>query len=296
MINFRYAATLTKAGDEVDGRIPITIQANHPSRDRQNDLILSDAFDDDCRREFLHDGVIDYDHISMLGETPDVRAMAIIGQPEDFYLKENIPICEGFLFRGNPYVDNTILPALKAQSKVFGASVGGKILKKSLYVDPLSKAKGNDVGKVRLKHIAITPLQKAVHQNTSVTLRKSESGEEEYFFNDFDDLLKSIQSTEFLNKALTAGASTGIAGMTGGQVLQSQSLEGVGKKRKRDLAMVIPFAIQDVQNGYVRGNSNDFKSYFMRKGLTEDEAKELTVLVATNSHKIVKSCPEFVDS
>jgi hypothetical protein len=296
--NFSFPANMVKSGEEVEGRIPIKIIPSAPTFDRQNDKILLRAFDEDCIKGFLFDGILDYDHKSMLGKTDLEKAQAHIGEPEKLYVdkEKGLPVCEGFLFKGNPYVDNVILPALNSKSKVFGASLGGKIMKKSSVVDKISKKEKNVISKISLKHIAITPLQKAVHQGTTVQLKKSGSDDFEFSFSNFDTFLKSFESPEGLSKALEAGNATDSVGMSGGQVLQNQSLEGDGKDRKKKkkkidkikLKSAMPFIIDAVANRLIKGGYNDFKKYFMQRGFNNDEAEETTKLIAKKRAEIVK--------
>ena len=288
--SYSFPADILKAGEEKNGRIPITIIPSSPTKDRVNDKILLKAFDDSCIKSYLNDGIIDYDHLSFLGETPEIRARAIIGEPENFFIdkKRNVPVCEGFLFKGNPFVDDSIMPALEAKSKVFGASLGGKVLLKSSGIDPNTQSKLNTISKISLKHIAITPLQKAVHQGTSVRLRKSADSspdEMDLIFSTFEDFVKSFEDGEYLQKALEAGAATDMVAMTGGQILQNQSLEGDALHR---IKTVLPFIIEAIISGLVSGRYEDFVRYLTARGLSPEEADRCATLIATNSASIVK--------
>jgi len=292
---FSFPALIKKTGEETNGRIPVEIIPNKPTIDRVNDKILLKAFDDDCIKSFIYDGVIDYDHISILGSTPVERATAIIGEPQKLFIdsERGVPVCHGFLFKGNPYVDNAIMPALRNGSKIFGASLGGKILQKSSDVDKATKKKINSISKISLKHIAITPLQKAVHQETSVSLIKSFNGDENYEiqFSSYDEFLKSFSDVEFLNKALEAGSVTNIANLSGGQAVQMQSIEGDKKKKNVDYRKIrnaIPFIMDSLVSGNLKGNYSDYQKYFEDKGFNKEEAEEIIKLIATNSASIAK--------
>jgi len=286
--NFTYSATLSKAGKSKDGKIPVTIIPSLPTPDRVNDTIALKAFDEDCRVDFLKDGIIDYDHLSYRGKDPLIKAQAIIGKPLDLFVEKSIPYCDAFLFEKNPFVFGSILPAIETESGVFGASVGGSVLKSSLK-NPLNKSGGKNIMKVRLKHIAICPLQNAVHQGTMVTLKKSQSNEEIFQFNNFNDLMKSLESDELLDKALQAGSATDISGMTGGQVLQPQSLEGDIAKQisNSKIKTVMPFVLESIKTGMLKGGYDAFKKGLTQKGLTKSEADKLIRLIARNSVNIV---------
>lgn len=289
-LSYRFPAMLSKSGDEQDGRIPITIIPNQPTKDRQNDKILLKAFDQDCVEGFLHDGVIDYDHISVLGKSPIERARAIIGQPESLFVdvKKSVPVCEAFLFADNPYVKESVMPALKSGSKVFGASLGGRVLRKSAGTDDDDKSPLTVISKITLKHIAITPLQKAVHQGTVVQLRKSEEDEAaDMCFDTFESFIKSFEDADIMVKALEAGSLTDTAAMTGGQIIQAQSLEGSQPIDYAKIKAALPFLIEDMLSGRIMG----FKAFvesLVRKGFTETEAVKTVKLLASNGAKIVK--------
>ena len=142
--NFTYSATLSKAGKSKDGKIPVTIIPSLPTPDRENDTIALKAFDEDCRNEFLKDGIIDYDHLSYRGKDPLIKAQAIIGQPTNLFIEKSVPYCDAYLFEKNPFVAGSILPALETGSHTFGASVGGRVLKSSLK-DPINKSSGKNI-------------------------------------------------------------------------------------------------------------------------------------------------------
>lgn len=288
-VNFNFPVSIYKSGEESNNRIPIKIIPNAPTFDRVNDKIFLKAFDDDCIQDFLHDGMLDYDHLSVLSEDPIIKAQAHIGDPTNFYIdeKNNVPVCEGFLFKGNPFVDGSIMPALNAGSKNIAASLGGKILKKSSYEIPGTKMKKSFISKIRMKHIAITPLQRAVHQGTSVELKKSMDGtqEPEIFFNSFEDFAKSFQDAELLEKALVAGVTTDIANISGGQALQSQSLEGVNYNK---IENCLPFILEGIKFGLVKGRYDDWSEYLTLKGFSAKEAEETIKLLARNGAEIVK--------
>ena len=310
-LSYSFPATLLKSGEEKDGRIPITIIPNHPSIDRQKDKIILKAFDQDCIDGFLFDGVIDYDHQSLLAKSAIERAKAIIGEPERFYIdeKRSVPVCDGFLFKGNPYVDDVIMPALKAESKVFGASLGGRILQKSTETDVKTKSNTNVISKISLKHIAITPLQKAVHQKTTVMLRKSTCAHDgscgngscsgkcedkyELNFDSFDTFVKSFDDDELIQKALEAGAQTDSAKITGGQALQEQSLEGAKKKKKKvnndKIKKCMPNIIGDLLKGNIGPTFHHYERYLKSHyDFNDEEIVDIVTLLAMNGAKIVK--------
>jgi hypothetical protein len=217
-IRFEFKSNILKSSkSQDDKKYYISIIPNSPTKDTVNDLIELKAFEDkDCVNNFIKTGYLDYDHISVLGKDDFSKAQAIIGQPESLYVDrdKNVPVCEGFLFKGNPYVDNILIPALESGSSVFGASVGGKALIKSSEYDNKTNSKLNRISKILLRHVAICPLQKAVNQDTSV-MRKSDDGT--LIFEDYNEFYKSMNASVM---------TTDVSNMFGGQALQKQSLEG----------------------------------------------------------------------
>jgi len=286
-INYNYPATLIKSGKESNGRIPIEIVPSQPSIDRVNDKIVLKAFED-ARDSFLDEGIIDYDHQSVLGKSKLEKAQAIIGEPEDLYINLNkkIPICKAALFKGNVYVDTVIMPALENDGKVFGASVGGKVLRKSFETDPETKKEINKISKILLKHIAITPRQNAVHPETSVKLLKSFGEDFELILDNFDGFLKSFSDKDFLAKTLMAGSATNISNMSGGQVIQKQSLEGVNYGK---IKSALPFILDGLGNIFEKNKSfDDWEKYLIFRGFSKKEAMEIIRLLAENKAKIVE--------
>jgi len=309
-ISYTYPVNFRKSGEEKNGRIPIEIIPNEPTKDRVNDRILLKAFNNECIEAFLHDGYIDWDHKSILGKTELEKSEAIIGQPEELFIDNirQLPICNAFLFAKNPYVMKAILPALEAGSNVFGASVGGKILQKSIEEDPITKNKINNISKISLRHIAITKRQTAIHQNTLVSLRKSCSNNGQckegtkckncdckytYQFDSFNSFIKSFEDDSIL-KTLEAGTSTSIQGMSGGQNIQTQSLEGGIAKQTftgvsyEKLMRMLPSILRDL----VENNSmNDVKSYYnylIARGFNKPEALEIIRLLSNNKAQLIK--------
>jgi hypothetical protein len=284
---FSYSAKLEKSGKAKNGRIPITIVPNIPTVDRVNDLIITEAFLH-AKEGYLKDGVIDYDHQSVLAESHEEKAKAIIGQPEDLYVENSIPYCDAFLFENNPYVKNSIMPALEAGSTSFGASVGGKTLKSSEEIDIKTNKEIKKITRIKLNHIAITPLYKAVHQGSSVELRKSfgdENGDKTVHFKSFEDLIKSFENPNDMYKALTAGSQTDISNISGGQTLQSQSLEG-SPVRLDKMKGVLRVLLVDITAGKLKGSTEEYKKYLKGKGLNDKESKKMIELIALNTPKI----------
>jgi len=304
-LNYSYPANVfLNSEDEENNRLEITIIPNVPTKDRVNDIILLKAYDDECINEFLKSGYLDYDHQSVLGKTPLERAQARIGDPTNFFIdeKKKVPVIEGFLYKGNPYVDNILYPALKAKSNRISASVGGRALRKSITKDPITKEELNAISKLSLKHCAVTYLDKAIHPEASVTLKKSCSGDGkcksthhkckdcnksyELKFNSYDNFLKSLNDG-FVLKALTAGTATDISGLSGGQVLQRQSLEGTPVNLIK-IKKLIPSILSDLFTVMNVTEAKDYIIYLKHKGFNDAEAIRMVSLLAQNKSKIIK--------
>jgi len=290
-LNYYFPASLMKTGEEKEGRIPIRIIPNSPSIDRQNDKIILKAFSQTTIDDYLNTSkVIDYDHKSILGKNDLEKSKAIIGEAESLFVdsEKNIPICDGFLFKDNPFVSQAIYPALKSGSRVYGASIGGKILQKSVEEDPKTKKRLNVISKISLNHIAICPLNKAVNTDTTVSLRKSKNKEDILMFNNFDSFMKSFTDAEDLRKALIAGSATDISNLSGGQALQQQSLEG-SRVNLNKIKYTLPFILENV---LTKSNNlytvQDYMKYLVTKGFNEYEAIETISLLAKNGAKIVE--------
>lgn len=204
---------INKSQEETKQRIPIRIEASSPTVDKQKDLILTKAYTKPVIDEFLKVGIIDYDHRSIIGKTSEEKATAVIGEPTNFKIEKSkhndmeVPIIYGDLYKENAIVKNSLLPALKAGSTRWGASIGGNILKAREIIKSDDK-KYREISEIKINHCAITPTLKAVNNFTSVSMVKS-----------------AENFIEFM-KAITTGAETDITNITGGQALQGQSLEG----------------------------------------------------------------------
>lgn len=271
-------------GDSDDERrIPIRIVASEDTVDKVNDIIVSKAFEN-ARDSYLREGYIDYDHVSIRGKTPLEREEARIGEPTDLKVEKGVggtslPVCEGFLFKGNPYVDRCIYPALLAKSKIYGASVGGNILKKSDEWDTDRKAKVRKITDINLIHIAVTPMHKAIHPNTSVALMKALAEE---------DGIIEFASLGELAKALTAGVSTDIANIRGGQALQAQSLEG------EPVEAIWSKLLHGLAKGQVEPSFDGLTSWLVSNGLSLQKSRAVAIVAARNVDRLSNALKSII--
>lgn len=204
---------INKSKEETNQRIPIRIEASSPTVDKQKDLILLKAYTKPVIDEFLKFGIIDYDHRSIIGKTSEEKASAVIGEPTNFKIEKSkhhndmeVPVIYGDLYKENLIVKSSLLPALKAASTRWGASIGGNILKSKEIIKSDNKTY-REISEIKINHCAITPTLKAVNNFTSVSMVKS-----------------AENFIEFM-KAIVTGAETDITNITGGQALQRQSIE-----------------------------------------------------------------------
>ncbi len=85
-----------------------------------------------------------------------------------------------------------------------------------------------------------------------------------------------------------AGSETAIQNITGGQALQNQSLEGAKKIGNRKIVGAMPFVLENLIKGRMKGNYHDCCQYLIKRGLTSKEAKQTVKLLAKNGASIVK--------
>ena len=259
---------INKGESETKQRIPIRIEASSETLDRDNDIILKSAYDKDTIDDFLGVGIIDYDHKSILGKSEEEKAKAIIGEPTKFAMEKSrksdleVPVIYGDLYKENPFVTDSILPALKAESTRWGASIGGSIIKAENKSD--GDKKFREISKIKLNHCAITPTSKAINKFTSVSMIKSE-------FGNFMDFIK----------AMIAGAETNIANINGGQSIQPQSLEG----NTRILFPIIINVIRGFKKAKQQGKSNNIDDLIMMAIKDIPESEQISFIKALNENK-----------
>lgn len=226
-MNFTLPATLLKSetihktvklpSGKTYSSVPhVYILASDESMDQDNDQMLSKCFTDPVKEFFLKYGIFDWDHLTLRGSTDVEKGTAMVGTPTKFWEERvkgaPVQLIEGFLHPGNPYVDSTIVPALKSKSDRIGVSVGGKIL---AYDN--NEYGGKSIGRIFMNHLAFTPLFKSINLNTRVELTKSQG---------INGEIHNFPNMNALIKSLEAGYQTDSSAMTGAQALQTQNLEG----------------------------------------------------------------------
>lgn len=272
-------------------RIDIVILASDEELDDENDNVYSSAFTKEVREKFLSAGHFDYDHNTIRGSNPLEKATAFIGTPTKFYqdTEKGAPVqyAEGYLHRGNPYVDNVIEPALRAKSDRLSASLGGRILG---FEPNIHGGKG--VHRLTLNHIAITPLFKAINKRAWVR-----------------ELVKSGKLIEFstvydLCKSLEAGSVTDSAKIIGAQALQPQSLEG--KKVVVDFlkeSFRYPFSkavgkhvIIDILEEEIDENYDSIVKRAKLYGLNDKQSKVMAKMILINLSKSIRRIKKILNN
>lgn len=265
-----------KSEPKNDKVVPIRMIANRLKVDRENQEILPQAFNKATVNKFLKNGIIDWHHQSVAGKTPENRAKAIIGQPTDFaWEKEdgaNLPVVYGNLTKNHPIVRDSILPHLEAQLDVFGASIGGNIKKAKKVHDPVQDTSKDQISEIYWDHIAIAGRPYVISNGSKVSLCKAvlpgsdQLAETEVFqfadvtaFEDDHELI-SITGDE-LRKALTVGAGTDIATLTGADALRYQT------KQVDSYSNLVSKLIKGMDEDSVAKSDNGVQLYLKSEGL-----------------------------
>lgn len=269
---------IIKSGEEADGKIPIKIVISDDKIDKQGDIMAPEAFNNETMNDFIENGIIDYDHEVVRGDTPLDRAKAILGQPKKWYKdSQGRPVVEAELYSDNPYVRDAIMPALKEDGKVWKASVGGSIVKKSKVYDNESKKTANKISKIKLHHIAITPSWLAVNPRTSVQMVKS-IDEKTHIEKRGEIEILICKGLDSFHKALAGGYETDMSKLQGGEALTKQSLEGS------------PFSLFFDSLNYMANEKEmtftKLVNFFLEKEMLPTQAIKMSLFIAKNAKAI----------
>lgn len=180
-IEFTHPVIIQKSQADGD-RIRIKLKASSETEDREGEKILKSAFaNTDMQGDFRKQGYYDYNHLTdiidsqcrgaspiELVELQKAKTEAIIGYPDPgekgLYIGEDGVYSEGFLIPSNKFVQE-IRKGLESGWKGYGASISGE-------ADP-KDIQGNIIKSLRLKKIAIQPVNESVNPDTFVSLNKS---------------------------------------------------------------------------------------------------------------------------
>lgn len=277
--------------EKTEENYPVRIGISSESPDKKGDImVLKSIFTPDEIDYHMKEGYADFDHLSFRGKTPLEKAQAICGKPVDFewgkHPESGIPmaVVEVNLFRGNPYNERAIIPALEHGNGVFSASIGGLTLQKSEdIVDKKSGKKYARITKIRWIHDAITPKYKAVNGDTFLEKITKSLGaichgavcrddiESIHLIKSFDGLVEWTEKSFIANDG-----GTNYAAMSGGAALQPQSLEGDDRMQK---VATLDSVVNLLKSGMLNPEMTTVKIYLQDRGFTADLARECAKLI-----------------
>ena len=269
---------LLKAEKEDDKTITVKIIANSLGVDKEGQRILPQAFNEATIKNFLDFGVIDYHHKSVTGHSAQEKSEAIIGKPIAFLWENGLPVVHARLTKSHPIV-KTILPHLEADQPVYGGSVGGSIKKAKKSYKENGKSV-DDIYEIDWTHLAIAGAPYVISSGSNVSLIKAAGsgkvGEEEEIqvtfsnIHSFTSNIKSyIDRESELIKALTVGAGTDSANLTGVDALRSQSLEG-GLQ-----ADIINDVLEGIDSKQIRPTLIGVEEYLQKRGISAENSSTL---------------------
>jgi hypothetical protein len=290
--------TLEKAKGKAtnDKVIPIRMIANRLKLDKERQEILPQAFNKATVNHFLKNGIVDYHHESVLGKTPSDRAQAILGRPTDFgWEKEDgvqLPAVYANLTKAHPIVKNFILPHLEAEQDVFNASVGGDIKKAKRVHDPGTNQIKEQISQIRWDHIAIAGKPYVISEGSNVSLCKAfvpEQAElqniEIFRFADVDAFETDYEllsvTGEQLRKAMTIGAETDSAKLTGGSALRTQS-------KLTKYTNLVNEIITGIKKNNIALSSGGVRTYLKAEGLNDKEIKSFMAKLVASAKRYNK--------
>lgn len=210
------------------GRRYIYLEASREARDQQNEVVLAKALEQSADH-YLRFGNVDIDHKSMPAvaqmhgiERPDLWE---VGAPVDVRVDGASTFVKAELFTGDtPLAEkaNMVWDSMTRLNppRKWYPSVGGKVLAKSIQIDPKTGDKVGVVSGVRWTNVAIS--QQPVNQHVGGVQTIP-----------FGVLAKSWEGGQFnITKALEASYATDAGMKTGGAALAMQSLDrGAGAPR-----------------------------------------------------------------
>ncbi|MGR9108264.1 MAG: hypothetical protein ACU843_15190 [Gammaproteobacteria bacterium] len=255
---------------EESGHRYLYFEASNEDVDHSNEIVLQKALSDSADY-YLRHGNVDVSHYSLLKEKSGVPNFLEyeIGRPVDVRVGSGSTFVKAELYSGDsPMAKNAsmIWDSITKQTPPsrWYPSVGGKVLAKSVRVDP---ATGDKVGVV----------EKVLWNNTALDRCPVNRTIPEVSLAPVGTFAKSMDA--FVVKTLTAGYGTDSAALTGGQAIRKQSLHGADYKAFRDrisrlilqnkfpgevtypalIAVARSWLSEDVADGYVRQFLNDLQ-------------------------------------
>lgn len=199
----------------------IYLEASREARDQQNEMVLAKALEDSADH-YLKFGNIDIDHKSMpaVAKMHDIDRPELweVGSPVDVRVDGISTFVKAELFTGDTPLAERANMVWDSMTKLhpprkWYPSVGGKVLAKSIQIDPKNGDKIGVVSSVRWSNVAISQQPVNQHVGGVATIP-------------FGALAKSWGAGGFdMAKALEASYGTDAAGKVGGAAFGQQSLD-----------------------------------------------------------------------
>jgi hypothetical protein len=239
-----------------NGNYIIECEASNENLDYDGQIVLQRALLD-SKDYFLKNGVISYDHRHLRADPEDPHwtpEKYIIGEPIDVYKVGKGTFVKAKLYKSNPLVQD-IVKKLKDGSTRLKTSVGGR---RPQVVSEWDQKLGRIVEKVT----------KVLWDELAIT------------FKPVNQTLEPIAlSGAAFVKSLTSGFATNSAGMTGGQAMVAQDLEGDEKKDKpHKIAVVMALAAGELQD------VDEAKEFLMNRGYSAAEAEKILRSILNDKH------------
>lgn len=217
---FLGVSDMLKATPREEGGVRfVYLEASNESVDYQGEVVLARALQESADY-YLRYGNLDLDHYTQIGAKQGIPnyEMYEIGRPVDVSVRDGKTFVKGQIYAGSgPAAERangfwSSLVDLTPPARWY-PSVGGKVISKSVSIDPESKAKRAVISQVRWTNIGFskTPVNLSVGPISTVPIGA---------------LAKSMcaEGIDFA-KALTAGYGTDAAALAGGGALRTQSLQ-----------------------------------------------------------------------
>lgn len=152
--------------------VRVRMIANMMEPDKEGQTIAREAFDKATVDRFLKEGIIEWFHKTITGKTMEEKCGAVLGRPVSFAWENGLPVVYADLTKAHPMVRDHILPHLEAGNDVFGASVGGDVLR-------VQKAAGGSIDSIRgmvWRTLSVAPIAYVLSGGSAVTLAKASEG------------------------------------------------------------------------------------------------------------------------
>ena len=216
---FLGVSDMLKATPREEGGLRIVyLEASNEAVDYQGEVVLAKALADSAEY-YLRYGNVDLDHYTQIGAKQGIPNYELyeIGRPVDVQARDGKTFVKAQIYAGvGPAAERangfwSSLVDLSPPARWY-PSVGGKVISKSVAIDPLTKAKRAVISQVRWTNIGFskTPVNLSVGPVSTVPIGV---------------LAKSMcaEGIDFA-KALEAGYGTDAAALSGGAAFRTQSL------------------------------------------------------------------------